>query len=211
MKENNIKISSDVYSDLHTGYIEVSNIELNKQEMHLKVNEFGKLDAAILPNNATVNVVTWYSENPDIADIDEYGNVKAISEGQATMVCSSLDGLIKKAAIVNVSDSELVTSILLTTENQTVAVGKTLQLKAEIRPENAENKALKWSSDNVNVAIVDQNGMITAIGIGQATITAESTDGSGIKASCVVTVTKLSGGDDNKPGSDKPGSNAHVR
>lgn len=192
LKENNIKISSDVYSDLHTGYIEVSNIELDKQEMHLKVNEFGKLDAAILPNNATVNVVTWYSENPDIADIDEYGNVKAISEGQATMVCSSLDGLIKKTAIVNVSDSELVTSILLTAENQTVAAGKTLQLKAEIRPENAENKVLKWSSDNMAVALVDQNGLVTAIGAGQAIIIAESTDGSNISASCIVKVEKSS-------------------
>lgn len=62
-------------------------------------------------------------------------------------------------------------------------------MSAAITPNDAEDKQLKWSSSNIDVASV-QNGLVTAIGSGTATITAESQDGSNIKASCTITVTK---------------------
>lgn len=72
----------------------------------------------------------------------------------------------------------------------TMQNSKKLQLDAKVLPENASNKNLKWSSSNANIAKVDQNGLVTAVGIGEVSIIAESTDGSNVSASCVITVTK---------------------
>lgn len=53
---------------------------------------------------------------------------------------------------------------------------------------NLTLKQLQWTSDNPSVATVDQDGYVTAINVGTATITAITTDGSNISASCVITV-----------------------
>ena len=60
-------------------------------------------------------------------------------------------------------------------------------LTVSIAPEDADNKAITWSSDNTSVATVS-DGVVTAVGVGTATITAKAEDGSGVQASCIVTV-----------------------
>lgn len=124
----------------------------------------------------------------------------------------------------DVPSEKLITNISLTMEKADLKDDATVQLIAQIIPSDAANKTLSWTSDNPSVAAVDNKGLVTAVSAGEATITVSSTDGSGIRASCVVTVTKSSGGDDkpgnddkpgddnkpeddSKPGSDKPGGN----
>lgn len=63
------------------------------------------------------------------------------------------------------------------------------QLTATIMPADASNKAVKWSSSDEKIAKVDENGMVTAVGAGKATITATTVDG-GFTASCTVSVNK---------------------
>lgn len=67
-------------------------------------------------------------------------------------------------------------------------IGNTLTLTAIILPADATDKSIEWSSDNKSVATVDQNGTVKAVGNGTATITVAANDGSGVKASCVITV-----------------------
>ena len=67
-------------------------------------------------------------------------------------------------------------------------IGNTLTLTATILPADATDKSIEWSSDNKSVATVDQNGTVKAVGNGTATITVAANDGSGVKASCVITV-----------------------
>ena len=69
----------------------------------------------------------------------------------------------------------------------------TLQLIATVLPEFCRNNTLTWTSDNEKVATVDENGLITTVDEGTATITATANDGSGVSASCVVTVTFIDG------------------
>lgn len=83
-------------------------------------------------------------------------------------------------------------NIVLSLTDVSLTTDHTLQLQTQIVPENATNKNLKWSSDNEQVATVDPNGLVTAVGTGRATITVESQDGSNVKASCMITVTKTS-------------------
>ena len=61
-------------------------------------------------------------------------------------------------------------------------------MKAVVAPEKATNKGIKWSSSNTKVAAVDKNGKVKALQNGTATIKATAKDGSGVSASCKITV-----------------------
>lgn len=69
-----------------------------------------------------------------------------------------------------------------------IAVGKTETVTATVLPLGATNKRLTWTSDNTAVATVE-DGTVTAIAVGTANIIATATDGSGVTATCRVTVT----------------------
>ena len=84
--------------------------------------------------------------------------------------------------------SQPVTSVSFDFNTITLSVGSSKTIKANVLPEDAVNKELYWESSNNDVATVS-NGVVTAVGEGSATITATTTDGSNLKASCEVTVT----------------------
>lgn len=68
-------------------------------------------------------------------------------------------------------------------------VGGRTQLRAEIEPDNAINKNVKWESNRHDIATVDSNGNVTAVSKGKAIITA-TTEDKGLKASCMITVSQ---------------------
>ncbi len=113
-------------------------------------------------------------------------------------------GSVNASYKITEAKSRKVEKITLSAADATLNAGNTLQLIAEVFPEDAENKTLQWSSSDEQVATVDGNGKVTAIGAGQATITVKSLDGSGASASCVITVTKLA--DNSTGGSSSGGS-----
>lgn len=85
-------------------------------------------------------------------------------------------------------DANPVAEITLDNTSLLIAVGKTATIQATVLPLSASNKRLTWTSSNPDVATVEE-GLITAISEGSATITATSTDGSNVSATCQVTVT----------------------
>ena len=80
-----------------------------------------------------------------------------------------------------------VTSLKLSKTSATLEKDASLTLKATVNPTNATNQKLTWSTSNKNVATVDSNGKVKAVGKGTATITVKSANGK--KATCKVTVT----------------------
>ena len=80
-----------------------------------------------------------------------------------------------------------VTEITLDNTSLIIAVGNTSTISATVMPLGATNKRLAWTSANTAIASVE-NGEVTAVGVGETTITATSTDGSNISATCSVTV-----------------------
>ncbi len=94
-------------------------------------------------------------------------------------------------ALFTQNNSIKIEKIQLSQSEAVLEKGLTLQLETEIRPKEAENKQLKWNSSNPAAASVE-NGLVTAVGAGTAIITAESQDGSGVKAECRITVAKPS-------------------
>jgi len=83
-------------------------------------------------------------------------------------------------------------------------LGATNALIAIVLPENATNKAVVWSSSNISVADVDENGVVTAVGNGTAIIIAATVDG-GYKATCEVKVNITSSGNNYSSGSSGGG------
>ncbi len=81
-----------------------------------------------------------------------------------------------------------VSSIEVTADKTELIVGETTTAKAKVLPVNVTMPWVEWSSDNEQVATVDDEGQVTAVGMGTATITATAIDGSGVKGSVTITV-----------------------
>lgn len=86
-----------------------------------------------------------------------------------------------------------VTGVSLNKNTTTIKVDGTELLTATVEPANASNKAVTWSSDNISVATVDANGLVTAVAEGSATITVTTEDGNKT-ATCTVIVTNNGSG-----------------
>ena len=82
----------------------------------------------------------------------------------------------------------IVSSIKLNTKNHTMYSNQYVQLKATVLPNNAYNKSVTWKSSNSKIATVDKNGKVKALKVGNAIITATSTDGSNVSAQCKIKV-----------------------
>lgn len=80
-----------------------------------------------------------------------------------------------------------VSGVALNKKVATVNVGKTVTVKATVTPANADNKTLVWTSSNTKIATVS-NGVVKGVKAGRVIITAKTTDGSNISATCTVTV-----------------------
>lgn len=91
----------------------------------------------------------------------------------------------KKEKVKSVS----VTEVGLNKTSTTLVEGETETLVATVMPENATDKSVVWESGNESAATVSQEGLVTAVGEGKATITVKTNDG-GFSASCEVTVKK---------------------
>ena len=80
-----------------------------------------------------------------------------------------------------------VSGVALNKKVATVNVGKNVTVKATVTPANADNKTLAWTSSNTKIATVS-NGVVKGVKAGRVIITAKTTDGSNISATCTVTV-----------------------
>ena len=131
--------------------------------------------------------VTAYYENSDPKDVTSSASFSGydMSTSGTQTVTVSYGG---KTATYDITVSAIpVTGITLNTNEAEIEVGQTLQLTATVAPENATNKEYSWSSSDEDVATVDENGLVSAIAAGPATITVTTTDG-GKTATCNVTV-----------------------
>ena len=168
--------------------VRASAIELSESEKTVFVGDTFTITATVKPEDAFNRTVTWSSSDPSIATVDENGTVTAIAKGEAIITAESADGV---KAECKVTVEKKVSAIELSESEKTVFVGDTFTITATVKPEDAFNRTVTWSSSDPSIATVDENGTVTAIAKGEAIITAESADG--VKAECKVTVEKKDG------------------
>lgn len=171
----------------------VQSITLSKTSATLTSGSTLQLEATVLPTNATNKTVSWTTSNSNVATVSSSGLVTAktvTTQSTATITCSATDGSgVKATCTVTVTPSVIpVQSITLSQTSASLSVGGTLQLSATVLPTNATNKTVSWTTSSSSVATVSSAGLITAVASGTATITCSATDGSGVKATCSVTV-----------------------
>jgi len=167
--------------------IHVTSVTLDKDKLELVQGKNTQLKATVLPENATNKNVTWSSSDESITTVDQNGNVTAKNPGTATIHVTTDDGGYTAYCVVTVSAKIPVTGVTLDKDKLELAQGGTGQLTAYVLPENATNKKVIWSSSDLSIASVDQNGNVTAKTVGNVTITVTTDDG-GYTATCDVTV-----------------------
>ena len=176
--------------------VPVTGVSLNKTELTLTEGNIETLTATITPDNATNKNVTWSSDTPSVASVNN-GVVTAVAPGTATITVTTEDG--SKTATCAVTVKAATVSVTGVTLSQTQAslysnrTPNTLTLTATVAPDDATNKAVTWTSSDSTVATVDQNGVVTAVAPGTATITVTTAHGS-FTATCTVTVSRYSSG-----------------
>ena len=139
--------------------------------------------------------VNWTSGNESIATVNENGMVSGILEGQSTTITATSVGNNAVSATVPVNVVPFVPieaeSIILDKESLDLVQGNSSTINATVLPADADDKSVIWSSNNTAIATVDQNGIVTATGEGQAIITASLAINNNISDSVIVNVRRL--------------------
>ena len=169
-----------------TDPIPVTGVTLSQTELPLVKRATATLAAKVVPSDATNQKVTWRSTNTAVATV-ENGTVTAVSGGNATITVTTEDGNYTARCEVVVTDPIPVTGVTLSQTELPLAKGATATLSATVVPADATNKKVTWRSNNTSVATVE-NGTVTAVSAGNATITVTTEDGNHT-ARCEVVVT----------------------
>jgi uncharacterized protein YjdB len=168
----------------------VTGITLSQTTLSLTAGGSSTLTATVAPSDATNKTVSWTSSNTGVATVSN-GKITAKKVGTATITCTANDGSGKTATCKVTVKAVKVTKITLSKKKVTLKKGKTIKLKVKkLIPANVTNKNVTWKSSNKKVATVDKNGKVKAVGKGTAIITCTAKDGSKVKSTCTVKVTK---------------------
>ena len=168
--------------------INVTEVTLDRTELTLTEGETETLTATVKPDNADNRKVTWSSDKTDVATVGGDGKVTAVKAGEATVTVTTEDGGKTATCKVTVKAKAVgVTEVTLDKTELTLTEGETETLTATVKPDNADNRKVTWSSDKTEVATVDGDGKVTAVKAGVAVVTVTTEDG-GRTATCKVTV-----------------------
>lgn len=172
-------------------FIPVTSVTLAPETLSIEEGKTAGLTATISPANATTQQHSWASENGKIAKA--YGEtlntakVTAIGVGKTT-ITYTIGGKEASCEVTVTPRTISVESITLNKTQLSLVKGATETLAATVLPTTATDKAVTWKSSDTAVATVE-NGVVTAVAAGNATITATA---GGKTAICAVTVTNPS-------------------
>lgn len=168
-----------------TEIIATTGVTLNTTAVSIFPGEQVELKATLTPENGTSSYKTWASSDAKVATVDVWGRVLGLTPGETTITVTTASG--KKTATCKVTVKEIPsTGVTLNKTETSVYIGESETLTATVTPSNASDKSTTWTSSKPEIATVGEDGKVTGVELGTATITA--TTKSGVSASCVVTV-----------------------
>lgn len=165
--------------------IDIQSIAFNKASTTLYIDNQETLYVTFIPETGTNKSTTWSTSDLFIVTVDEAGIINGRRAGNATITATTINGLTAKCEVTVIEKNAV--SITLNKESTSIIVGQSEKLIAKIYPSFTSNKTVKWNTSDKSIAEVDDNGNITAIKKGTATITASTSNG--LTATCEVTVT----------------------
>ena len=149
--------------------------------------ESSTIESSTEPSSPTTESSTIESSTEPSSSTTESSTIESTTEPSSSTTESSTIESSTEPTTTKPTDIK-VSSIKLNTKNHTMYSNQYVQLKATVLPNNAYNKSVTWKSSNSKIATVDKNGKVKALKVGNAIITATSTDGSNVSAECKIKV-----------------------
>ena len=148
------------------------------------------LAATVEPADATDYTITYASSDESVAAVDAAGNVTTVAAGEADVTAEIADKALTATCHVVVTPA--VEALYLSDDAVTLGTGDDATLTLYAEPEEVDVSAAVWTSSDESIATVDEEGTVTAVAEGEATVTATL---GGVEAVCEVTVSdKAAGG-----------------
>ena len=148
--------------------VQVEKIELSVDNTVINKNEISKINVEVYPQDAENQKLEYISSNEKVLKVDDYGNIYGISSGKATITVRAIANGVQSSIEIEVYSK--VTGIELNVENITLQEGESYQILANIEPDDANNKNIKYISNNNDIASVNDTGQIIAIKTGSTNI-----------------------------------------
>ena len=158
---------------------QVEGIEISESEKTVSVDDVFTLTANVLPAEAYNKDVIWTSSDEEVIKVED-GTVTALKTGEAVITVKSAENEEIKAEC-KVTVIRMAQSIELSFDKEYLWVGETGNVTVNVLPEDTTDKSVVFSSADESIAVVDENGVVTAIGAGEAVITVTTTDGRATK------------------------------
>ena len=160
-------------------------IELENVEQFEGTNK--KVIVNVTPSDG-YNVFDWKSDNEEVATVADDGTITGKKPGTANISVSSQDGSqLTATAVVTVKEVIPIDKITLSEPGYDMMIGDKTLINCLLEPIDASVGLLSWSTTNDRVATVDADGLVTAVGAGEAEIIAQDPL-SGLSASIAVKV-----------------------
>ena len=173
-----------------------ASVSIAPTSLDLEAGNKATLTATVLPADAKDKTVTWSSNLPAIVSVDAVtGEITALAPGKAEITATAndkADGTKSESIEVRVKEKKvrkLVTDVSVMPAVHTMVEGDIFYYSGIVEPEDADEKALTWTSSDPTVATVSKGGgFINALKAGTTTITATANDGSGKYGQSTLTV-----------------------
>ena len=149
-----------------------------------------QLNAYCQPDNASITGVTWSSRNPDIATVNENGQVRGIKRGTVNITATAADGSGTTATVL-LNVTEPVTALSVSTPEIQVVVGKTAMAKVSVLPTDATDKTLEWATSDDSIATVRGNGQVIGVKAGTCLLMCTSVSNPEVSVYATVVVSQL--------------------
>lgn len=167
--------------------VKSTGVDIRQEDTLVNVGEYFQLDADVAPGNVSNRNVTWTSSDSSVMTVLDSGLVKVLKPGEVTFTATAADGTGVKDT-VTLTGKIAVTDIDAEKKTIKIKIGEDYQSVITVSPEDAHNKELTWHSSNEAVAKVDNNGVITGVSAGRASISCASVDNPEKTVSIKVTV-----------------------
>ena len=167
--------------------VPVASVSVTPEETKLKVGATCQLNVSVLPSNADNRSVSYESSNPNVATVSENGLVTAKASGVVTITVTAKDGSGKKATST-VTVWQPVTGVTVSEKTIVIPKGNVKPIFASVVPATADEKGLVFKTSNATVATVSNEGVVTGVNEGWATITICAKENEAIYTTCTVKV-----------------------
>lgn len=165
----------------------LTGVSLDRYTLTLYAGEEAEQLTATLKPEGTEATIRWTSSNQTAATVSQDGKITPLSAGVTVVTAAAGD--YRASCIVTVQPKRVrVTGIRFDEPTHTLMMGSTVTLQPIIAPDDATVKNLTWVSSDEQTATVSRTGIVTALSVGETTITATTVDG-GYSAEIKIIVT----------------------